>query len=331
MAPKSPPARGYLVGVAAAAVLSTTAIFIRHLSRAYHLPPLVLAFWRDLFVVVSLAPVLGLARRAELPVSPRELPFFAGYGLVLALFNALWTSSVALTGAALATVLVYSSTAFSVVLGRFWLAERLSLAKVAATLSSLAGCALVAGVLKEAAPRAEFLGVLLGVASGLCYALYGLFGRTAAERGHDPFTTLLYTFGFAALYLLALNLVLGPALPGAASRPSELLWLGGSLGGWGLLFALAAGPTVVGFGLYNVSLGYLPSSVANLVVTLEPVFTAITAYLLLGERLTPGQLVGSALILLGVLALRVFEARPGGAPPRAAAPGSSAAKGALEP
>jgi len=76
---------------------------------------------------------------------------------------------------------------------------------------------------------------------------------------------------------------------------------------WGVLFLLAAGPTVAGFGLYNVSLVYLPSSVANLVVTLEPAFTVATAYLILGERLNGIQLVGSVMILAGVMFLRVYE------------------------
>ncbi len=37
-----------------AAILSTTAIFIRHLSQAYQVPSLVLAFWRDAFVAAGL-------------------------------------------------------------------------------------------------------------------------------------------------------------------------------------------------------------------------------------------------------------------------------------
>ena len=83
--------------------------------------------------------------------------------------------------------------------------------------------------------------------------------------------------------------------------------LGSAPAGWGVLLLLAVGPTVLGFGLYNVSLGYLPSSVANLIATLEPVFTAVIAYLLLGERLTGTQLVGSLMILAGVASLRVYE------------------------
>jgi drug/metabolite transporter (DMT)-like permease len=64
---------------------------------------------------------------------------------------------------------------------------------------------------------------------------------------------------------------------------------------------------VVGFGLYNASMRHLPSSVANLIMTSEPVFTALVAYRLFGERLDGVHLAGSALVLGGVAFLRLSE------------------------
>ena len=87
--------------------------------------------------------------------------------------------------------------------------------------------------------------------------------------------------------------------------------MGNALAGWGILFLLAAGPTLAGYGLYNVSLGYLPSGIVNLIVTLEPAFTAVIAYLLLGERLSVIQLGGCLLILAGVALTRANEGRLG--------------------
>jgi drug/metabolite transporter (DMT)-like permease len=136
-----------------------------------------------------------------------------------------------------------------------------------------------------------------------------LMGRAAAGRGLNPWTTLLYTFGFATVFLLATNLASSGMIPGAATRPVEFLWLGNAWTGWLVLFLLAAIPTVAGFGLYNVSLSYLPSSVVNLIATLEPVFTTITAYLLLGEALAGFQVLGSGLIMGSVVFLRLYESR----------------------
>jgi drug/metabolite transporter (DMT)-like permease len=86
-----------------------------------------------------------------------------------------------------------------------------------------------------------------------------------------------------------------------------MIWSALDFKGWAILFLLAAGPTLLGFGTYNLSLTYLPSSVANLIVTLEPVFTTISAYFAFGEVLTPIQLVGGLLIVGGVVVIRITE------------------------
>ena len=294
--------RGYPIALGAAAVLSTTAIFIRHLTQTYGVPALVLALWRDAFVALTLLPVLWLLRPALLRVERRHWRYLTLYGLLLSIFNALWTLSVALNGAAVATVLVYCSAAFTALLARWLLNERFDLGKLVAIAFCLAGCTLVSGALDAAAWQANPVGILAGILAGLGYAIYSLLGRQAAQRGLSPWTTLLYTFAAATLFLLLFNLISGGPLPGSAAAPAELLWLGDSLAGWGVLFVLAAGPTVLGFGLYNMSLVYLPSSVANLIVTLEPVFTAAVAYVLLGI-----QIAGSLMILAGVLFLRIYE------------------------
>jgi drug/metabolite transporter (DMT)-like permease len=87
------------------------------------------------------------------------------------------------------------------------------------------------------------------------------------------------------------------------------MWLGSSWVGWGVLAALAIGPTIGGYGLYAVSLTYLPASVANLIATLEPSMTAVLAYLVLHETFTTPQLIGSGLIIVGVIVLRIGEGR----------------------
>jgi drug/metabolite transporter (DMT)-like permease len=299
--------RGYTVAFISAVILSTTAIFIRYLTQAYHLPALVLAGWRDIFVTVSLVIGLGLLYPALLRVDRKYLRYLVLYGLVLAIFNSLWTLSVALNGAAVSTVLAYCSAGFTALLGWWLLKERLDWAKLLAVALCMGGCVLVSGALDPAAWRVNLLGIITGILSGLFYAIYSLMGRSASQRGLNPWTTLVYTFGCAAVFLTAFNLLGKGSLPGAITRPADFLWLGKAWAGWGILFLLAVGPTLAGYGLYNVSLTYLPSSVANLIVTLEPAFTAVFAYFLLGEWLTWVQVGGSLMILGGVIFLRIYE------------------------
>lgn len=299
--------RGYLVAIFSALILSTTAIFIRYLTQTFQLPSLILACLRDGLVSLTLLPILALLRPGLISVKPRHLAYLAVYGLVQAVFNATWTLSVAWNGAAVSTVLVYCSAGFTALLGWWLLKERLDWAKILVVCLSLGGCLLVSGALSSASWQANLVGISTGILSGLFYAMYSLMGRSAAQRGLHPLTTLLYTFAFAAIYLLGMNLIPGGHLPGAAAHPADFFWLGRSITGWGVLFLLAAGPTLAGFALYNYSLSQLPSSVANLIMTSEPVFTAVIAYLFLGELMNGTQVAGGLMILSGVVFLRIYE------------------------
>ncbi|MCL6590606.1 MAG: DMT family transporter [Firmicutes bacterium] len=305
-------ARGYTIALISAAILSTTAIFIRYLTGNYQIPPLVLAVWRDALVAFTLGPVLWLCRPDILRSGRGNLLYLTGYGLVLALFNALWTISVAFNGAAVATVLVYASAAFTALLEWWFLREKVNWVKLITIGVCFTGCILVSGAWSRADWRMNWVGIVSGVFSGLGYAIYSLMGRSASKRGLNPWTTLFYTFSLATVFLLLPNLLPGRLIPGAANSPADLFWLKDAWKGWAILFILAAGPTVLGFGLYNVALCCLPASVANLIATTEPAFTAGIAYLFLGERFSRIQIFGSLMILSGVVFLKVYEARSSG-------------------
>ena len=296
-------AHGALAALTGALFLSTTSIFIRHLVVHFDMPPLILACWRNIIVVSTLVPCMLLFNRRLLKVAPAHLPFLALFGLMLAGFNGMWTISVARNGAAVATVMVYCSVAYTAILGWKYMGERLDAVKFAAIGMCLGGCAMISGALQAAAWHVNFLGITAGLLTGLCYTAYSLMGRVTSTRGISPWTTLLYMFAFATFFLLLVNLT-GGRIPGSAVTPGDMFWLGGSVEGWVVMILLGAIPTVGGYGFYNVSLTLLDASVANIIVSLEPVFTAVFAFVILGETLTPVQLAGSLLLLFGVAAIK---------------------------
>jgi drug/metabolite transporter (DMT)-like permease len=299
--------RGYFFAFISALFLSTTPILIRYLTQTYQVPALVLAFWRAAFVFLTLTIIFLLFNPVLFRVKKNNIKYLIIFGLILAIFNAFWTLSVAVNGASIATVLVYSSTAFTALLGRWLLKEKLNWVKILAIFLSLGGCVLVSEAYLTTSWQLNFSGISTGILAGLLYAIYSLMGRTASNKGLNPWTTLIYTFGFGAFFLLLANLIPGNFLPGKAIQPNNLFWLGNAYIGWLILFLLAAIPTLAGYGLYNVSLSFLPSSITNLIATTEPVFTAVIAYLFLNERLSGLQISGSVIILTGVISLRLFD------------------------
>ena len=299
--------RGYLICLVATTLWSTNAIFIRYLNQTYQMPPLVLAFWRDFIVTIVLGIILTVFNPHRLHLDRKNFGFIFLYGISLTLLNSLWTISVTVNGAAVSTVLAYSSAAYTAVLGWRFLGESLSRLKIIAVTLSLLGCIFVAGAYDPSTWLLNPLGVVTGLASGLCFAFYTLCGRSASKRSIDPWTGLLYSFAIASAFLFLLNLVSAWLPTGAVA--ADFFWLGDALAGWLVLFILAVLPTLGGYGLYMVSLTYLPASIANILATLEPVLTAILAYLLLAERFTSPQVIGSLLIISGIVVLALRSER----------------------
>lgn len=301
--------QGYIAAFGSALLLSLTSIFISYLNIHYKIPALVLAFWREFFVAILLLIGFTIFKSKIYKGLREHIIYLIAYGFVLALFNALWTISVILNGAAVGTVLAYCSAAFTVLLGWLILKETLTFSKVIAVILSLLGCALIVNAFDSSAWDINAVGMITGVLAGLFYAFYSLMGRSASQRGLNPWKTLFYIFSIAAVFMLFFNLFLGRYIPGGAEKVTEMFWLGDSIKGWGILFLLAAGPTLMGYGLYNVALNHLQSSVANLIATIEPVFTAATAYFVLGEVLSFWQILGSLLVIFGVFIIRLSPKR----------------------
>ncbi len=305
--PSTNTSRGYLTGLGATLMLSFTGILISYLNVNYHLPSLVLAFWRDSFVVFGLAVFFLLISRKRFYLGRSHWPFFILYGLTLAVFNSSWTFSVQFNGAAVATVLAFCSPAMTAVLAHFILHEEINRIKLVSIVLSLLGTALVSGAMDPAAWKGNAAGILLGLLTGFFFSCYNMLGKTATNRRLDPWTTALYGFATAVVFLFFFNLIVN----GFAGKGlfANFMWLGGSLNGWLILFLLGIGPTIGGFGLYLMSLADLPATVANLIGALEPAFTAIWAYFLLSEQMTAIQIIGSLVVFASVILLRLGERR----------------------
>lgn len=295
--------KGYTIAIVGVTIWSTTGILIGYLITHYGLPPLVLSFWRNVLVCVALVPALFGVRRSLIGAGWAHLRFYAFYGLILALFNSIWTLSVQANGAAVATVLGYSSVGFTAILAYWILKEKLHLPKIAAIVLSLVGCVLVSNAYDPAMWNLNPLGVSTGIITGVLFACYNLMGKQAARRKLNVWTSLLYSFAFSSMFTLLFNLL--PGIPGTAGSVQAIV-PDLPLDGWLILILLSFGPTVLGFGLYNTSMNYLPASTASLIASTEPAMTAVEAYIFLNERMTIVQIVGSLIILSALVIVR-FE------------------------
>jgi drug/metabolite transporter (DMT)-like permease len=296
--------KGYLIAISGISIWSTTGIFMGLLLTDHNMSALLLAFWRNLLVCTALLPSLVLVRRPLLHIKASQIKFFLFYGLTLALFNSIWIISIRENGVAIATVFGYTSAGFTAIIAYLIFKEKLGFIKIIAVVLSLGGCVLVSNAYNIDMLRLNPLGVTTGLVSGILFSLYTLFGKETAKREINMWTSLLYSFAFSVPFMFVFPFL--PIFSEAITSIFQLLPVL-SLAGWGILVFLSFIPTLLGYGLYNGSMNYIPASITNLLVTLELPITAILAFIFLDERLTTIQIFGSLLILVAVILVQLGE------------------------
>ncbi len=136
-------------------------------------------------------------------------------------------------------------------------------------------------------------GDVFTMAGATLFALHIIFiGRYSGKHsvGALTFVQVVVT---ALLALLA-----APVMNAGGWEPARLDW---SLGLVGALALTGIGGTAMAFSVQVWAQRYTSPAHIGVLLTLEPVFAAITSYLVLGERLSGRALLGAGLILAGIL------------------------------
>lgn len=293
--------KGTLIALVGIAIWSTSGVLISYILNNYEISSLALAFWRNFIITIFLLPILLIYRRRSLRLDKKHFMFTLIYGCFLGIFNSIWVLSVNFNGAAVATVLAYSSAGFTAIFAYFIFREKITIHKVVAIILSMTGSIMVSKAYLPEMWQVNAISIVIGLVSGAFFAGYTLFGKASLQRQIDPWGSMFYTFFIGAMFILILSLF--RSIPGAPATASEIVPNLGTIGWFWMIF-LSIGPTLLGFGLYNVSMMFIPASVTNLLATSEPAMTAVQAYFLLGERLNWVQILGSVIILGAVIIIQ---------------------------
>jgi drug/metabolite transporter (DMT)-like permease len=176
-----------------------------------------------------------------------------------------------------------------VVAGAAFCRERMDARRIGAVILTFLGCALVVGVFSAKA-HVSWWGVALGLGAAVGYTVFTMLSyRWITEKPRSVLMT--YTFGIAALGIGFLTLATGGSL-----SPAGWVWQV-----WALLGLIVLVPTFLAVVLLFRGMKGLGTSRTAIVSTLEPLFTIGLAAAILGDRLTPPQWAGAALVLGGVL------------------------------
>jgi drug/metabolite transporter (DMT)-like permease len=263
--------------------LGFSAIFVRWAAA----PGPVTGLYRMAIATALLTPIIARPMaRQSLHASPgARWAVFAGVFLSvdLALFN----TAVNLTSAATATLFANTAPIWVALIGLSIFGERLTGRFWLGLAITLAGAAAVLGV--------DFVegihlgwGDALAWGAGVFYAGYYI----CTQRGRATMGPIEYVWvagAAATITLLAISLAMGFSL---TDYPPQT---------WLAFLGLALISQVLGYVALSYALGHLPASFVSPTMVGQPVLTAILAIPLLGENLAPGQWLGGAAVLVGIV------------------------------
>ena len=213
----------------------------------------------------------------------KRLPILTAQSLIGMLgMSLLYFAAVAKVGSSLAVALLYTAPVWSLIFGRMLLGEPIT--RKAAMLTAVA--ALGVGLTMAGGMNFDALGIMIGLGSGICYALYGVLGKKVMT-GAPPMMLLFTSVSISALALLC--------LPATHQTLAQLAALDVSV--WLTATALSLVGTIIAFGLFVKGLEKMPAAKAAVFTVFEPFTAVMLAVFLLGEQLGVLQSVGVFLII----------------------------------
>lgn len=288
------PITAYIAIFAAIASISAAAILIR-VALGESMPPILIAASRLFVASVILTPITLTRYKSHiLKLTRTELLLASISGLFLAIHFLAWVSSLQYTTVLVSVVIVTSGPVWVAILEVIFLRIRLSKLVILGLIIALAG-GLYIGLGGQSEAPSEVLeantntiGALLSWVGAVAVSVYMLIGRKLRTKlPVIPYIWLVY--GIATLVMLLVILV--------TSTPV----LGFSIEGYLVLLAMGLVPQLIGHSSLNYVLEYFPATFVSMFTQLEPIGSAILAVIFFSEYPPIEQIIGSAIIISGVL------------------------------
>lgn len=281
----------YTLSVIAAGVLwGIISIFIKALN-AGSLSPLQILQLRTLIASVVMGLFLFFTNKKLLCFEFKDIWMFIGTGVIsLTFFSLCYFQTIIESGASVAVILLYTSPIFVILMSLVLFRERITAVKLTALVMTFVGCILVSGLGRDGG-GITLKGFIIGLGSGLGYALYSIFSRYALKKYH-VLTIIFYTFLFSGISIIPFS---GLGMNSSLFQPQILLYGTG----------IAVFCTVLPYLFYTYGMTRLETGKAAILVTVEPLVGTLVGCCLYGEPMTVVKAFGilltfGAVILLGL-------------------------------
>jgi drug/metabolite transporter (DMT)-like permease len=260
--------------------------------------PLVLAQARATFSLMMLLPILWLTKPSTLRIRGRDLAQFFILGILgLAASNFFYYFAIQKTSVATAIVLQYVAPIWVLLYMLVRKLQHATVQRVLGVVLAVIGCGVAVGLVSArvgfpwlglSGAHFSSIGVLAAEAAAVSFAFYNVYAQHLIQN-YNRWTVLLYALLGASVFWQFVN----PPWRIAAQHYTSGQWL------FLLVFAIAS--MLVPFSFYFAGLQHLDPTRAVVTACLEPVWAIALTALMLGELVSPMQVVGIVLVLTATI------------------------------
>ncbi len=262
------------------------------------LAPLTIMFFRLVLSLFILIPIALYTKRSfSVSLKTHGLIFLLALIAVVHLFVQI--TGLKYTSATNTGWIIGITPVFMAILGFLVFRERLRAINTAGIIIAFAGLVLL--ISRGHFGSIGFIsnkGDLLVLASTITWSVYSIINKKITLH-YPPMMTILYSFLF--MVVIISPFVLNTAAAESVSRlPAE---------GWAAVLFLGIFCSGVGYVLWAYSLKEMGSSKAGVFLYLEPFVTVFTAWIILGETITPVIILSGLIITSGVVLVNLNRTR----------------------
>lgn len=250
-----------------------------------HLPFEMSSFLLLAIATVEVGVYQAVRGRVHMDVLWSHWRFFAAIGILVASSTVIDYAAVSFIDPGTASLLGKTSVLFSLLLGLFWLRERLTPVEIAGAFLALFG-AFIIGF--QPGDYLRF-GSLMVLISTFLYALHTAIVKRHGER-IDFGDFFLFRIGSIAFFLFLFVIARGQLV-----WPTPIAWV--------LVIVAGTVDVVISRSLFYLSLRRMRMSIHTVILTLSPVVTIVWALILFGDMPTRISLIGGVFVILGVFAV----------------------------
>ena len=261
-------------------IFGTISIFVRRISVSSG----ELALYRAV-MAAALVGIFLLVTRQPIPLSgiKKEIPLLLFSGMAMGINWILLFEAYKYTTVSVATLSYYFAPVIVTVVSPILFKERLTPKQILCFLMSTVGLVMITGI-GDVGGGSDLVGILFGLGAATFYATVILLNKFIknVEGIHRTFLQFLSAIVILLPYVLLTGGFTLASLDGI---------------GWASLLIVGILHTGVTYCMYFSSLKELPGQKAAILSYIDPLVAVIISVTVLGESMTPWQIVGGVLIL----------------------------------